>query len=273
MHQHSAASLATGADDLLQGIHVDELDLALLDLDKTRFREAREQPADCFEFQAKIAADFLTAHAQHELGRRVAAARHPLRKIQQKRRQTLFSAHGAQHDEHIVIVRNFLAHETHHLRLQGREFPRQRLQFVEAHDAHFTVFERNGIRYMKHFAEAIKADDFTWKVEARNLAATIRECQHGFQRSKADAIHRREWFALAVQQASPGHTNALRDQRVHSRHVFAGDADRQTDLSKRAGRAACTVVGDRRSDEHLRICQKFLNASIVACSIFARAAS
>lgn len=46
---------------------VDQLDMALADLNEARFGKAREQAADGFELETQIAAQLFAAHAQHKL--------------------------------------------------------------------------------------------------------------------------------------------------------------------------------------------------------------
>ena len=61
------ASSGLTAHDLAQAGQVDQLDMALADLNEARFGKAREQAADGFELETQIAAQLFAAHAQHKL--------------------------------------------------------------------------------------------------------------------------------------------------------------------------------------------------------------
>ena len=53
--------------EALQGLGAEDAHMALLDLDDAVFHEFGEGSADGFEFEAEVAADFFTRHAQDQL--------------------------------------------------------------------------------------------------------------------------------------------------------------------------------------------------------------
>src|SRR5690606_13701123 len=109
------------AQQLLQGWYVDQTNFTLIDADQTFACKTREQAAGRFQGEAQVVADFLAAHAQHELGGGVAQRRVALRQVQQEGRQPLFGAHGAQRGEHLVRAPQLAAHEAAELVLQRRQ--------------------------------------------------------------------------------------------------------------------------------------------------------
>lgn len=201
-------------------------------------------------FQAQIAAEFFAAHAQDEFGRGIATLSRAARQVQQEGGEALFRAHRAEGQQHQVILRNLLAHDAQELVLQRRQSARQLLQFGIAHHADFGIFQRGGIRYVAHFADAVEPDDFAGQMEACDLVAAVFQRQMGFQCAETDAVDRFQRFTQCVEHLAFLDADAFGDQIIHLAHVVRVHAYRQTDLSEHAGGATGGLIGECDSCEH-----------------------
>ena len=99
-------------------IGIEQLDRPALHLDQSFLLEAREEPAHRLELEPEVAADFLARHAQHELGRRVAAQPVAVGEVEQEDREALLGAHAAEQQHDVLVARDLLRQELVEIALQ-----------------------------------------------------------------------------------------------------------------------------------------------------------
>src|ERR1700681_622220 len=104
--RHARHALAALSEELLERRGVEQFDGAPLHLDQALLMKAGKEPAYGFKLQPEIAADFLAGHAQHKLGRRVAAFAIPLRQVEKERRKPFFGAHAAERQHGVLGTAN-----------------------------------------------------------------------------------------------------------------------------------------------------------------------
>jgi hypothetical protein len=81
--------------------------------------------------------------------------------------------------------------------LQGIDFARQFFDAIEGHDAHFRIFEGDGVACVMIVDDAVEPNDFTGHLKTRNLVTPVFRSDAGLEKTGANGIERSEGLSVA----------------------------------------------------------------------------
>ena len=111
-------------------------------------------------------------------------------------------------------TRDLAAHQTAELLLQRGQVGGDAVDFIQANDADFGVFQRDGGRHVLALEHAVHADDLAGQVETGDLDLASRVFELRLQAAEAHAIDRIEGVIQRVQRLALFKAHAFLHQFV-----------------------------------------------------------